>query len=62
MSINIKKKRLQRAAGLVDRKELASRLGVSDLQLAAWLSGDLTMPDGKLLVLAAILDSKPRDQ
>jgi transcriptional regulator with XRE-family HTH domain len=62
MTTNFKKKNLQRAAGLLQRSQLASRLGVSDSQLDAWLRGDLTMPDGKLLVLAAILDAEPEGQ
>jgi hypothetical protein len=62
MSKTAKKQLLQRATGLVKRKELASRLGIPDLQLDAWLSGDLTMPDGKLLVLAAILDGIAKDR
>lgn len=62
MSKAAKKQLLHRATELVNRKELASRLGISESQLDAWLRGDLTMPDGKLLVLAAILDGIAKDQ
>jgi hypothetical protein len=62
MSMVAKKQLLQRAAEVVNRSELVSRLGISDSLFDAWLRGDLTMPNGKLLVLAAILDGMAEDQ
>ena len=62
MSMTAKKQLLQQAAQLVERNELALRLGTSDLQLEAWLSGDVTMPNGKLLLLAAVLHAAAKDQ
>jgi hypothetical protein len=57
VSANNQKKRqlLQRAEGLVGRERLAKRLGISETMLDAWIRGDTTMPDGKLLDLAAAL-------
>jgi len=47
---------LQQAVKLFGRHELAARLGVPETLLEAWIRGDVTMPDGQLLPLAAILD------
>lgn len=47
---------LQRAAKLVGDDQLAEHLGVPKHLLHAWIRGDVTMPDGKLLALSAILD------
>lgn len=47
---------LQRTAELIGQRELAARLGIQETLLDSWIRGDVTMPDGKLLVLAAILD------
>lgn len=44
------------------RKELVTHLGVSESLLDAWLRGDVATPDGKLLVVAAILDRIAKQQ
>lgn len=46
---------LRRAQELIGREQLAKRLGISESLLDAWIRGDVTMPDGKLLDLAAAL-------
>ena len=56
MSFSKKQQLLERAVELVGRQQLAGRMGIPETLLSAWVSGDVTMPDGKLLVLAAILD------
>lgn len=53
---------LRRAAELIGREELAVRLKVPIDVLEAWMNGQATMPDRKLLVLADVLaqfSSKP---
>ena len=47
---------LQKALLLVGRDALASGLKVPIPVLEAWLSGNGTMPDGKLTALIAVLD------
>lgn len=56
MHTTTKRQLLQRAMELMGRDRLAARLGISETLLDAWIRGDVTMPDGKLLVLAAALD------
>jgi DNA-binding transcriptional regulator YiaG len=46
---------LERAARLVGPDQLAAQLGIPKSQLQAWIRGDVTMPDGKLLQLSTIL-------
>ena len=46
---------LRRAEALLGRERLAKRLGVPLSLLENWMRGDVTMPDGKLLELAAAL-------
>jgi transcriptional regulator with XRE-family HTH domain len=46
---------LRRAKDLMGRDKLAKRLGIPESMLDAWIRGDTTMPDGKLLDLAAAL-------
>jgi hypothetical protein len=46
---------LRRAEDLIGRDTLAKRLGIPESMLDAWIRGDTTMPDGKLLDLAAAL-------
>ena len=48
---------LHRAAGLLGKEELAERLNVPESLLEKWMGGDATMPDGKLLKLANVLDA-----
>jgi DNA-binding transcriptional regulator YdaS (Cro superfamily) len=62
MHSTTKRNLLQRAMELMGRDQLAARLGISETLLDAWIRGDVTMPDGKLLVLAAVLDeiAKPK--
>jgi hypothetical protein len=44
---------LQRAAELMAPEDLAQRLAIPLGVLNAWIRGESTMPDGKLLALAA---------
>jgi hypothetical protein len=62
MHSTTKRNLLQRAMELMGRDKLAAHLGVPETLLDAWIRGDVTMPDGKLLVLAAALDeaAKPK--
>jgi len=60
MSLTTKQQLLQRAVTLMGRDHLAARLGIPETLLDAWIRGDVTMPDGKLLVLAAVLDEVAR--
>lgn len=39
------------------KEELAERMNVSASLLDRWIGGDATMPDGKLLKLANVLDA-----
>lgn len=57
-----KRELLERATRLHSRDELARHLGVPRSLLDAWLSGDTSMPDGKLLVLANALDKLARQK
>jgi transcriptional regulator with XRE-family HTH domain len=56
-----KQELLGRAAELLGQDELAGRLGISAGLLAAWMSGDATMPDGQLLKLAQVLARAARE-
>ena len=56
MTLAKKRQVLQRAAELVGRDQLAERLGTPETQLDVWIRGQAAMPDGKLFVLAALLD------
>jgi hypothetical protein len=47
---------LQRAVQMFGKDELAARLRIPETLLDAWIRGDVTMPDGQLLRLAAVLD------
>lgn len=55
MSLAEKQELLRRAVELIGQDELAGRIGVTTRLLEAWVRGDPAMPDGKLLVVAAIL-------
>lgn len=50
-----KQKILRQAEDLLGRDKLAKRLGIPESMLDAWIRGDTTMPDGRLLDLAAAL-------
>lgn len=52
-----KRRLLERSAKLLARVELAQRLNVTSALLDAWMRGEATMPDGKLMHLARILDA-----
>ena len=54
---------LRRAVQLFGKRELAARLHIPETLLDAWVRGDVTMPDGQLLTLAAVLDklAKPKE-
>ena len=62
MSSDAKRGVLQRAAKFFDTTELARRLNVSLALLEAWIRGDTTMPDGKWMELARVLDRISREQ
>lgn len=47
---------LRKAAALVGHDELAAALQVQPAVLDAWMSGQATMPDRKLSLLAEFLD------
>ena len=53
---------LERAAKLMGRDELARRLGIPSALFEDWVRGDATMPDGKLMELARVLDKMSREQ
>ena len=54
---------LKKAAELIgSRDELAAQLNVPGSLLEAWISGDATMPDGKLMHLAATLNDLARSK
>ena len=42
---------------MLGKEELAERLNVPESLLEKWMGGDATMPDGKLLKLANVLDA-----
>jgi len=52
-----KQRLLKHAINLLGQHGLARRLNVPSSLLDDWIRGDATMPDGKLLVLAAILET-----
>jgi len=56
MNDTTKQHLLQRAADLLGRAEIARRLSTPPPVLEAWICGKASMPDGKLLVLAAALE------
>jgi hypothetical protein len=58
---DLKRELLNRAAKLLDVTELARRLNVPSTVLETWMRGDATMPDGKLMDLARLLDRISRD-
>ena len=53
---------LERAAKLMGRDQLAQRLGIPSTLFEDWIRGDATMPDGKLMELARVLDTMSREQ
>jgi len=55
MGATDKQRILRDACRLFGSKTLAEELKVSEALLAAWISGDATMPDGQLLALSAAL-------
>lgn len=56
MEKTAKQELVRRCAELMGREQLAARLGVSTALLEAWIRGDVTMPNGQLLPLAASLN------
>jgi hypothetical protein len=52
----LKRELLNRAAKLLDVIDLARRLNVPSTLLETWMRGEATMPDGKLMDLARLLD------
>jgi DNA-binding transcriptional regulator YdaS (Cro superfamily) len=53
---------IERATKLLGQDELARRLNVASTLLGAWVRGDITMPDGKLMDLARVLDNISREE
>jgi phosphoserine phosphatase len=47
---------LRRAVELIGKKDLATRLGVTQGVLDGWLAGYLLMPDRKFLALTELLE------
>ena len=47
---------LSKAAKLIGRQALASGLNISPALLDSWINGSGSMPDGKLSVLASLLE------
>jgi hypothetical protein len=58
---DLKRELLNRAAKLLDVIDLARRLNVPSTLLETWMRGDATMPDGKLMDLARLLDRISKD-
>ena len=56
-----KQRILQQAVALIGADEVALRLKVTPAQLDRWLSGEVSVPDHKLVRLAAILDNWSRE-
>ena len=52
----LKRELLNRAVKLLDVIDLARRLNVPSTLLETWMRGEATMPDGKLMDLARLLD------
>ncbi len=51
---------LEHAVRLLGRTNVASRLGVPETMLGAWMRGETPMPNGNMLVLAAMLEQPPQ--
>jgi hypothetical protein len=58
---DLKRQLLTRAARLLDVTDLARRLYVPSTVLEAWMRGEATMPDSKLMDLARLLDRISRE-
>ena len=57
----LKRELLNRAVKLLDVIDLARRLNVPSTLLETWMRSEATMPDGKLMDLARLLDRIGRD-
>ncbi len=57
MSQTAKRALLEQAVRLLGRTNVAVRLGVPETMLGAWMRGETPMPNGNMLVLAAMLDA-----
>jgi transcriptional regulator with XRE-family HTH domain len=62
MNSRTKRQLLQHPEALGCSDQFAARLGVAETQLAEWMRGEATIPDGKFLVIAAILESAERNR
>jgi DNA-binding transcriptional regulator YdaS (Cro superfamily) len=51
---------LEQAVRLLGRTSVATRLGVSDTLLEAWMRGETPMPTRNLLILAAMLEERAK--
>ena len=56
MAETTKQNLLRMASARIGQGELAKRLNIPESLLQAWISGHASMPDRKLLMLAALLD------
>jgi len=57
-----KRQLIERASKLFGQEQLARRMNVSPTLIESWLSGDATLPDGKLMELARVLDKLSREE
>lgn len=57
-----KRQLLQHPEALGSEAQFAARLGVPETQFAEWMRGEVTIPDGKFLVIAAILEHDERSR
>lgn len=57
MSQTAKRALLEHAVRLLGRTNVAMRLGVPETMLGAWMRGETPMPNGNMLVLAAMLEA-----
>src|SRR5688500_19684326 len=62
MDSTAKRQLVRRCADLMGRQQLAARLRISQELLDAWISGDVTMPDGQLLPLATTLNQRAKQK
>jgi hypothetical protein len=60
MDETAKQQIFRRAADLLTREEICLRLNEPPEVIEAWMRGHASLPDGKLLVLACVLESLGR--
>lgn len=57
-----KRQILEHAHLQLGRDELARRLNVSSALVESWIEGDAAIPDGKLMLLACLLEKRGTSQ